>query len=280
MAETQSALPRPGADGASAHDGRVTAHPLGIVAIAASALMMLLTPLVSYPGVLRVPAGLVLTMIGPGYAGLALLRPRLLTPWLHAALSLPLSFAVVILYSAVLDRTPGGVGGSRVTVGVALITLALLVCWRLAGRPSTSWAAPRLPRLSFGRMAIAASLAVALAWGMFSLLHAARVDPTPRYTALSASQSRTGAGNPGGTSTLTLDVVNHEGATKRYLLTVLTEAAANRRGAGISQSLNLRPGQRWTRALSVPCAGVTRVSLGSPGARPIARHLLLRPACR
>ena len=158
MAETQSALPRPGADGASAHDGRVTAHPLGIVAIAASALMMLLTPLISYPGVLRAPAGILLTMIGPGYVGLALLRPRLLTPWLHAALSLPLSFAVVILYSAVLDRTPGGVGGSRVTVGVALITLALLVCWRLAGRPSTSWAAPRLPRLSFGRMAIAVGI--------------------------------------------------------------------------------------------------------------------------
>src|SRR5437868_9876626 len=109
VAEAQLALRRTGADGASAHDGRATAHPLGIVAIAASALMMLLSPLVSYPGVLRVPAGLVLTMIGPGYAGLAFLRPRLLTPWLHAALSLPLSFAVVIVYSAVLDRTPGGV---------------------------------------------------------------------------------------------------------------------------------------------------------------------------
>src|SRR5207247_7752758 len=106
VAETTLAVGRASANGSPARGGVATAHPLGIAAIAAAALVMLLTPLISYPPAVRVPAGLVLTTMGPGYAGLALLRPRLLTPWLHAALSLPLSFAVVIVYSAVLDRIP------------------------------------------------------------------------------------------------------------------------------------------------------------------------------
>src|SRR5438067_367929 len=80
------------------------------------------------------------------------------------------------------------------------------------------------------------------------------VDRTPRYTALSASESRVSAGHPGRTSTVTVGVVNHEGATRRYALTLSTEAAANHGAADVSLWLNLRPGERWARPLSVPCA--------------------------
>ena len=74
VAKTPLALPGTSGNGSSAHGGRASEHRLGMATIAACALLMLLVPLVSYPPALRVPAGLVLTMMGPGYAGLALLR--------------------------------------------------------------------------------------------------------------------------------------------------------------------------------------------------------------
>jgi uncharacterized membrane protein len=252
-----------------------------MLAIAASALVILLAPRVSYPPGLRVPAGLVLTMIGPGYAGLALLRPRWLRPWLHAGLSLPLSFAVVIVYSAALDAAPGGVAASRVTVGIAVITLALVAgWWRFGRRAAAPRAARKWPRPSPGRIVAAAPLAVALAWAAFSLAHAAHVDRTPRYTALFASEQSPGVSQPGGTDTIALGVVNREGATRHYQLTLSTSNVATRQPAAtVSLGLKLRQGERATRRLSVPCAGVTLVRLKALGAHPIRRQLVLRPAC-
>jgi hypothetical protein len=278
MADTAVALRRASRDGASVESAPATEHPLALAAIGACALVMALSPLVSYPPGLRAPAGLVLTLIGPGYAGLALLRPRVLTPWLHAALSVPTSFAVVVIGSAVLDATPGGVTGSRITVGIALITLALLAGWLFTGRGTAARATPRQSRRSFPHLAAAAALALALAWAAFALVRAARVDREPRYTSLFASQARGDVGQPAGTSTLRLGVVNREASARSYQLTVWTGSATHQRPPTIVW-VSLRRGERWSGRVSVPCATDALVGLQSPGAPVIHRRLVLRPSC-
>jgi hypothetical protein len=253
------------------------ANSLVLAAVTLAAVLVLIEEIAPVPAPVRVPAGLLLSLAGPGFAGLLALRPRWLTPWTHVALSLPLSLSAAVLYAAVLDLTPGGFGGSRMPVGIAVLTLGLAAVSVESGNvvlPGAP-AGRRLPQ----RVRPAAVVPVLLlaGWGSFAFAHAMQRNEAPRYSVLSAGDSlaRSGSG-----TVFAVSVANHEGATRTYRINVIDRRADGARTTRRSLSFTLGNGDESTHRVSARCGRTTEIKLKSPGRHHVRRDLLLRPPCR
>jgi hypothetical protein len=200
-----------------------------ILALATGGLLATLAGLSFAP--VRVPLGLVLAWIAPGYALLLLLFPRGLSHASRFALSLPASFALAALAGVILGYVPGGLTVTAVAVtqwalaAAALSASQLLALGAVVAAPGPAATVPARTRPTPAAVAIAGVLLCgAVAWAALGIAGAVQWPPTP-YTALSV----TGVG-----SDLRVVVENAEGRHAQYAVELQVSGAPAQRWDGIS----------------------------------------------
>lgn len=204
---------------------------IGLLCVAVLAPVLLLLP--EWMALLRVPLGIVLVLLAPGYALQAALFPARddVDMPIRAALSFGLSVALIPLLALLLDRLPWGIRPLPIAVALALtIVLATMVAMWRRGRlvvsgtaaipsPPARWMDGRWARgYAFGLVALLMVLGVMLAM---------MLNPPPeRYTEFYALGAQglaeeypreVAAGEP---IVLQLGITNQEGARVRYRIEV------------------------------------------------------------
>lgn len=215
----------------------------------------------------RVPLGLVLAWVAPGYALLMLLYPRRLGGAARLALSMPLSFALTVLLGIILDRIPGGLAGPTVLIAQWGLAAALALLASLLDRTRSSAdevsAPPQRTRVrSAGpaHLALAGLLALGCLWALTGLGAAAQVTPTP-YAALAVE---------GSGATTRVVIANEQGRPERYRLELVAGGATLQRW----DDIRLESGGRHVLTLQASAPGA-EVRLYRDGEAAALRHVQL-----
>lgn len=267
--------------------GLVTAATLAVAAAAALFAVQLTGLAGPAASVIRVPAGILLVLVLPGYALSAVLLPgppAHLSPLLWRGMWIVgLSLAGAVLGGLVLNLTPAGLTGGTWTAGLAALTLCALAAssvrraWHVPrGRQPTAvsrgvraWrpGAPARGTLLTGGCALAAVLLAGAATGLAVASAAARhttgfaqlwLTPTSAYSA---------------TGQATLGLRNDYRRARDFRVRL-------RRGAQTIRTwdLSLPAGKTWRLSVSVPVGQSLGAVLTMPGhhARPETVHLPAR----
>jgi uncharacterized membrane protein len=207
------------------------AYDLVVVSVAATLLPLLL--ILPFP-IIRLPFGLAMAFVAPGYALVAALFPHRddMGGVARAALSFGLSAAVLPLLALVIDALPWGLRPMPITISLAcFVVVASLVgiARRALLRPAEAALPPAIaPRPWWGKLSRSARLAylggalafaLVLGAGAYALL---APDPAGQLTefyalgngGLAEDYPREVA--PGEAMQLTVGISNHEGVAARY----------------------------------------------------------------
>jgi uncharacterized membrane protein len=222
------------------------------------------TVLTESPPVARVPLGLLLVLVLPGFALTAALFPSNDGPdaVARAALSVALSLATIPFVALAIDRSPWRIERVSVTIGLALITtIALIAALILRARllPDERYAPqielpaiPSIRNLTRDQKVIGATLLIAVGLFIYGGFDAARTRITGSHTTEFALYNSEGKAefyprdvSPGDVAEVQLAVTNHEGRRIQYHVVVS--------GAGKAiqtiPDFALRDGQSWQGAV-------------------------------
>lgn len=243
--------------------------PAQVVDLIILAELMILVPgllLLDAPW-LRVPIGILATLIAPGYALTAALFPERkdLDGIARAALSVGLSVATLPLLALLLDWLPWGLAPLPMATALALLTCGFCVAagvrrYLSAGpytRFVTAEAPLALPRLSWGQRAAVAAAVLVAAWGMvvYTVVLTAPTRLTEFY-ALGAgglAEAYPRAAAAGEPASVALGITNREGEGRRYRVEVRAGGAV----VGGAGPIFLGDGDSWREAVRFvpPAAG-------------------------
>jgi uncharacterized membrane protein len=241
--------------------------------------------------------GLPFVLFFPGYVLISAIFPRRTWPGAveRLALSAVTSLAVVPLLGIALNYSSWGVRADSVLACLGLFTIGasgLGLVHRqtvppeerlgFGGGPPAAWASRNLPHLGYAVAAAAGALAaIALAsFAVPSLGHNPAGEPFTEFYLLGADRTAEGypdvlkAGEP---ATVTLGIVNQEGAETQYAVSLLI----NESPVAEYGPMQLGPGRRleWPVTFSLPYAGegqVVRFDLHQDGQTLPYRSLHLR----
>ena len=241
--------------------------PLAVVAFALGALLGL--------PVLRVPAGLVLIFLAPGWLVLRLGRARVVG-WYRLVLAAGVSFALALASLLVLELL--AVPSTALAVGglVAGLTGALILADLALGTPPAaalrrlrtpgSWPVPGTPLRPLIAPVLAGVVTVALAgaaWGV-----------SERTERAAAARSFTQVGLVPVTGTqraFTVSVTNREGAGTAYRV-VIESPSAERRVVPVT----LADGATWSQVVVVADKGTLEVTVHGGSSGTPASHRSVR----
>jgi len=251
---------------------------IDLVAVALACLIGIAAVSFASPLAVRLPVGVVASLVLPGYAlSTALFLPGELDRLERAALAFSLSLGLVVVAAPVLDRLPGGLRPEALVAFVSSITLSSIVVawWRrrrsrrlstgrrvASGRPrgDLRWKPAAWAGIAVGVVAIA-SVAF-LARDVGSGAHAATeffllgpdgtVDHVPAHVLV---------GKP---TTITVGISNHDGSVQAYQ--VVVESGSER--LATAGPITVGSGQTWTGDLGF--------TVRTPGVDQVVRISLLR----
>jgi uncharacterized membrane protein len=192
----------------------------------------------------RVPLGLFLVLVLPGYVTtLALFPRRTLGIPERAALSLGLSLVIGAFGVLVLNATPRGIDALSWLLFLAAITALAGVCAHIRRYSGgTGSVPPRAPRIGTSQaLLFGLALMIALTAGGVSYA-SARHQPSAGFTQLWLLPA--GGGDP----TLRIGIESHESTTTQYLLKVAVAGQV----ALEWPSLTLQPNGRWETTAALP----------------------------
>ncbi|QOC90136.1 hypothetical protein [Micromonospora craniellae] len=210
--------------------------------------------------VLRVPAGLVLILLTPGWLVLRLSRARL-TWWYRAVLAAGISFALAMSSLLVLELFAVTATPTVVGVLVAGVTLLLAVADLLVGRfANRLTAAPVAPRLSRGsvppvRRLAAPVLAGLLTVGLAATAWGVSVASERDHTSVTFTQVGLVPLNDA-PRTLTVSVTNREGRQVAYRVVIDAPGAEPQ-----EMPVTLDDGDRWDQRVTAAEAGTVEVTV-------------------
>jgi len=256
---------------------------IDLVAVTFACLIGIAVVSFASPLPVRLPVGVVASLVLPGYAlSAALFLPGELDRLERAALAFSLSLGLTIVAAPVLDRLPGGLRPEALVAAVSSITLSsVAVAWwrrrssRLSPRRRVASGRPRgglrskpaaWAGIAVGVVAIASVALLARDVGsgaqaateFFLLGPDGTVDHVPAHVLV---------GKP---TTITVGISNHDDSTQAYQ--VIVESGSER--LATAGPITVASGQTWTGDLgfTVPAPGVdqmVRISLlRRPDAQP------------
>lgn len=238
---------------------------------------------------IRVPAGILVTLVAPGYAFLRVLQPGHLSRLTRMILSIPLSLSIDIVIAIILDVTSLGVRPRPMMLALSGVTAILLsITWARGMRDAAivspgrlrAWLRPPRRGELLTLTTIGGITLLAGAWAVIGFRRASQEHPLP-FTELYVGSISGAFGEGRIDAAVRFGVRNQEQRTMAYDLLITSKPPGKPAVLQAEQHIEVAADERWEGSIviAIACTDIVEVVLRLPGQATPYRRVEARPPC-